>query len=150
MIEITFIYQTQNHKFNYPNNGKMENICKKLGQKLKLNYNDLLFIYNSKILETDKSFKDVANIFDKECNKMNILVVEKKKKEIRKEQINEYQIQINKILEIINTVRKNIESNENNNIKEIYEKYLDEFLSSENDIIKQFSLTYDMYKKINN
>ena len=53
---------------------KMKEICKKLSTKIQIELNELLFLYNGNIINTELIFKDIINEDDKERKKMNILV----------------------------------------------------------------------------
>ena len=52
----------------------MKDICQKLATKIERNLNSLVFLYGGSNLNFQLSFKDQANIIDKERNEMNILV----------------------------------------------------------------------------
>ena len=52
----------------------MKDICQKFANKIKRNVNSLIFLYGGNNLNFHLSFKDQANIIDKERNEMNILV----------------------------------------------------------------------------
>ena len=55
----------------------MENICNKFGTKIKMDINQLLFLYNGNKINLNSKFKEQINKIDNERNKMNILVYQK-------------------------------------------------------------------------
>ena len=57
---------------------KMKDICQKFATKIERNVNSLVFLYGGSNLNFQLSFKEQANIIDKERNKMNVLVYKMK------------------------------------------------------------------------
>ena len=55
-------------------NDKMRDICKKFENKIGINMNSLIFLYNGDQLNLDLSFNELANSIDKSNNEMKILV----------------------------------------------------------------------------
>ena len=69
MAEIVFIYEGSPINIQCNKNEKMKDICIKLGNKINLNLNSLIFLYGGNQLNLDKTFNEIT----KE-NKINILV----------------------------------------------------------------------------
>ena len=61
----------------------MKEIYNKFGNKVKIDVNKLYFMYNGNIINLELKYKQIINEIDKTKNKMNILVEEYKKEEIK-------------------------------------------------------------------
>ncbi len=55
----------------------MIEICKRFGNKIQTDINDLYFLYNGKIIYIELRYDEIANGFDKERKEVSILVINK-------------------------------------------------------------------------
>ena len=61
---------------------KMKDICQKFATKIERNVNSLVFLYGGSNLNFQLSFKEQANIIDKERNEMKVLVYKNESDEL--------------------------------------------------------------------
>ena len=79
MAQVVFSFNGNDIIIQCNINEKMEEILKKFCIKVGKEINSLYFIYSGNYLNNDElTFEEIANKEDKERNKMNILVTEKK------------------------------------------------------------------------
>ena len=83
MSIVNFLYKGTETTVQCQENEKMKEICNKLGNKVKIDVNKLYFMYNGNIINLELKYKQIINEIDKTKNKMNILVEEYKKEEIK-------------------------------------------------------------------
>ena len=83
MSIVNFLYKGVETTVQCQENEKMKEICNKYGNKVKLESNSLYFMYNGNIIDLKLKYKEIINEIDKTKNKMNILVEEYKKEEIK-------------------------------------------------------------------
>ena len=75
MAEVEFIYDGINTIIQCLMDEQMKEIIKKFQIKRMIeDRNDLIFLYDGKMLNMDLSFQDIANNIDKKRKKMNIIV----------------------------------------------------------------------------
>ena len=77
---INFIFLLNSKDFNEikaPREEIIKKVCNEYANKKSLNFDSLLFKYGGKEIDLNKKFDDLANIFDKNCNGMPILVYNK-------------------------------------------------------------------------
>ena len=71
---VIFTFEGINVKIQCSTNDKMKDICQKYANKIERNVNSLVFLYGGSNLNFQLSFKEQANIIDRERNEMSILV----------------------------------------------------------------------------
>ena len=86
---------------------KMKDICQKLATKIERNVNSLVFLYGGSNLNFQLSFKDQANIIDKERNEMKVLVYKNESDELSCPKCGE---KINLNTEKINDIKSSIKN----------------------------------------
>ena len=77
MSKVIFNYEGNNTTILCQENEKMTEICKKFGNKIQIDINDLYFLYNGKIINIELRYDEIANRFDKERKEVSILVINK-------------------------------------------------------------------------
>ena len=92
---------------------KIKDICQKFATKIKRDLDSFIFLYGGNNLNFQLSFKDQANIIDKERNEMNVLVYKSESDELACPKCGE-KIKLNS--EKINGIKSSI-NNINDNIK---------------------------------
>ena len=75
---VIFIFEGINIKIQCSTDDLMKDICQKYANKIGRNINSLVFLYGGSNLNFQLSFKEQANIIDKERNEMNVLVYKMK------------------------------------------------------------------------
>jgi surface protein len=85
----------------------MKDICQKLATKIERNVNSLVFLYGGSNLNFQLSFKDQANIIDKERNEMKVLVYKNESDELSCPKCGE---KINLNTEKINDIKSSIKN----------------------------------------
>ena len=90
---------------------KMKDICQKLATKIERNVNSLVFLYGGSNLNFQLSFKDQANIIDKERNEMKVLVYKNESDELSCPKCGE---KINLNTEKINDIKSSIKNIDDN------------------------------------
>ena len=90
---------------------KMKDICQKLATKIERNVNSLVFLYGGSNLNFQLSFKDQANIIDKERNEMKVLVYKNESDELSCPKCGE---KINLNSEKINDIKSSIKNIDDN------------------------------------
>ena len=96
-VNVIFTLDGVNLTIKCTTEDKMKDICKNYSTKINSNMNSLLFLYHGNKINFELSFKEQANILDRNNLKMKVLV---KKKEDNTNNIN------NNII-ISNTVKSN-------------------------------------------
>ena len=76
MSEVIFNYKGEQTIIQCQQNSKMKDICQNYSVKISKDISNLVFLYNGTQLKEDLNFIELANKFDKERNKMAILVTE--------------------------------------------------------------------------
>ena len=71
---VIFTFEGVNVKMQCSTDDKVKDICQKYSNKIGRNVNSLVFLYGGNHLNFQLSFKEQANIMDKERNEMNVLV----------------------------------------------------------------------------
>jgi hypothetical protein len=71
---VAFTFEGIKVKIQCSTNDKVKDICQKYANKIERNVNSLVFLYGGSNLNFQLSFKEQANIIDRERNEMNILV----------------------------------------------------------------------------
>ena len=74
MSTVTFIFDSVQTVIQCLKDDKMKNICQKFVNKIQIDLNSLIFLYNGNIINFELSFFEQANSLDKNNNKMTILV----------------------------------------------------------------------------
>ena len=77
MTEVTFIYEGIPNKIQCNNNDKMKDIINKFLIKVgksDIDNDNILYIYDAKIINNELTFIQQANEIDKNSNKMKIIV----------------------------------------------------------------------------
>ena len=77
MSKVIFNYKGENTIVLCQENEKMIEICKRYGNKIQIDINDLYFLYNGKIINIELRYDEIANRFDKERKEVAILVINK-------------------------------------------------------------------------
>ena len=75
---VIFTFEGINIKIQCSTDDLMKDICQKYANKIQRNVNSLIFLYGGSNLNFQLSFKEQANIIDKERNEMNVLVYKMK------------------------------------------------------------------------
>lgn len=75
MVEVEFNYKGVITNIKCIKNEKMKDICIKYAKKIKIDINNLLFLYNNKNLNKELTFEQYMNMEDKQIKKMNIIVL---------------------------------------------------------------------------
>ena len=111
---------------------KIKDICQNYANTIEKDINTLIFIYSGMLLNSDLTFEEQANMFDKERNQMNVLVFKydnyeyvcykcNQKFKINKEKKNDIILSVNNLKDIINGIKLNIDNiiktSNNNSIK---------------------------------
>lgn len=74
-IKINFLFNSEQiGNFEANKNEKMKDICEKISTNIKVPFDYLIFIYNSDKIDYEKTFEDIANNYDKQCQGITILV----------------------------------------------------------------------------
>ena len=73
-VNVIFSLDGVNLVIQCTTNEKLKDICQKYSAKIKKDLNSLLFLYEGNELNLESSFKDQANLIDKNNNEMKILV----------------------------------------------------------------------------
>ena len=76
MSKTTFLFNTKEITIQCTNEELMKDICQKFANKVKIDVNNLLFIYNGNQINKELTFEEQANSFDKIRNQINVLVSE--------------------------------------------------------------------------
>ena len=76
MTEVEFIYNGTPTIIHCNTDETIDNICQRFEIKLKLNKNNIYYLYSGQNLDRSKAFNEEANINDKERNKMSIIVMD--------------------------------------------------------------------------
>ena len=71
---VSFDFEGRIVKIQCSTDDKMKDICQKYANKIERNVNSLIFLYGGSNLNYQLSFKEQANIIDKERNEMSVLV----------------------------------------------------------------------------
>ena len=90
---------------------KMKDICQKLATIIERNVNSLIFLYGESNLNFQLSFKEQANIIDKERNEMKVLVYKNESDELICPKCGE---KINLNSEKINDIKSSIKNIDDN------------------------------------
>jgi len=118
---VIFSFEVRDISMHCSIDDKMKDICQKFANKIKRNFNSLYFLYGGNQLNFQLSFKEQANLIDKERNKMKVLVYKNdsdelscpkcgKKIYLNNEKINDIKSSINNINDIVKGVKLNIEN----------------------------------------
>ena len=117
---VIFTFEGVNVKVHCSTDDLMKDICQKFANKIERNVNSLIFLYGGNNLNFQLSFKEQANIIDKERNEMNVLVYKNlnefacpkcgEKINLNNEKINDIKSSIQKINYIIKDTKLMIES----------------------------------------
>ena len=99
---------------------KMKDICQKYANKIQRNVNSLIFLYGGSNLNFQLSFKDQANIIDKERNEMSVLVYKNENDlscpkcgeriNLNSDKINDIKTSINNINDTVKGLKFNLEN----------------------------------------
>ena len=84
MTEVEFIYEGKKSVIQCNLKDKMKDICNKYISKMRINVNNIYFLYGGKIIEEELRLEEVLNNDDKERNKMSIIVNINKRNVINK------------------------------------------------------------------
>ena len=98
---------------------KIKDICQNYANTIEKDINTLIFIYSGMLLNSDLTFEEQANMFDKERNQMNVLVFKydnyeyvcykcNQKFKINKEKKNDIILSVNNLKDIIKKCKFNI------------------------------------------
>jgi len=74
MAEVKFIYKTQNYIIQCKKNEVFKNICQKFSNKADVNFSSAYFLYDSKLIDLQLTFEQIAKGDDKRDNRMIVLV----------------------------------------------------------------------------
>ena len=117
---VIFIFEGINIKIQCSTDDLMKDICQKYANKIGRNVNSLIFLYGGSNLNFQLSFKEQANIIDKERNEMNVLVYKNlnefacpkcgEKINLNNEKINDIKSCIQKINDTVKDAKLMIES----------------------------------------
>ena len=119
---VSFDFEGRIVKIQCSTDDKMKDICQKYANKIERNVNSLIFLYGGSNLNYQLSFKEQANIIDKERNEMSVLVYKNEnelscpkcgeKINLNSDKINDIKTSINKVNDL-----KSATSNINDTIK---------------------------------
>ena len=104
---VIFNFQGVDIRIQCSKEEKMKDICQKLATKIERNVNSLVFLYGGSNLNFQLSFKDQANIIDKERNEMKVLVYKNESDELSCPKCGE---KINLNTEKINDIKSSIKN----------------------------------------
>ena len=76
MAKVEFMYEGQKIDVYCNENDKFSKVIQKFCSKAKKNMNDLCFLYNGKIVDTNLTFFNLANSFDKERKIISLIVTD--------------------------------------------------------------------------
>ena len=117
---VIFTFEGVNVKVHCSTDDLMKDICQKFANKIERNVNSLIFLYGGSNLNFQLSFKELANIIDKERNEMNVLVYKNlnefacpkcgEKINLNNEKINDIKSSIQKINDAVKDAKLMIES----------------------------------------
>ena len=74
MIQVDFNYESKKTIIQCNPDDTMESIIHKFLTKIENTSKELFFLYDGKLLESKKTFREIANNLDKSINKINIIV----------------------------------------------------------------------------
>ena len=117
---VIFTFEGINIKIQCSTDDLIKDICQKYANKIGRNVNSLVFLYGGSNLNFQLSFKEQANIIDKERNEMNVLVYKNlnefvcpkcgEKINLNNEKINDIKSSIQKINDTVKDAKLMIES----------------------------------------
>ena len=91
MTEVTFVYEGSPTIIQCNKEDKMNNICQKFASKMKVDVNNLIFLYGGDQVNKELKFEDQAVNIDKERQQMSIIV-----KNLNEDEQKDENIQISK------------------------------------------------------
>ena len=106
-VNVSFDFEGRIVKIQCSTDDKMKDICQKYANKIERNVNSLIFLYGGSNLNFQLSFKDQANIIDKERNEMKVLVYKNESDELSCPKCGE---KINLNTEKINDIKSSIKN----------------------------------------
>ena len=117
---VSFDFEGRIVKIQCSTDDKMKDICQKYANKIERNVNSLIFLYGGSNLNYQLSFKEQANIIDKERNEMSVLVYKNEndlscpkcgeKINLNSDKINDIKTSINNISDTIKGLKFSIEN----------------------------------------
>ena len=118
---IIFTFEGTEVKIQCSKEDKMKDICQKYASKIGRNINSLVFLYGGNYPNFQISFKEQANLIDREKNEMNIIVLKNESDELQcpkcgekinfnNEKINDIKSSINNINDIVKGAKLIIEN----------------------------------------
>jgi len=119
MSKVTFVFGGVEVIIQCTKEEKMKDICQRYANKIERNVNSLIFLYGGSNLNFELSFKDQANIMDKERNEMSVLVYKNENDEYicpkcgEKIKLNikdDIILSINNIKDVINGIKLSIDN----------------------------------------
>ena len=119
MSKVTFVFGGVEVIIQCTKEEKMKDICQRYVNKIERNVNSLIFLYGGSNLNFELSFKDQANIMDKERNEMSVLVYKNENDEYicpkcgEKIKLNikdDIILSINNIKDVINGIKLSIDN----------------------------------------
>ena len=82
-IKINFLFNSEHTgNFEANKNEKMKDICEKISEEIKVPFDYLIFIYKNENIDFDKTFEDIDNNYDQQCQGITILVYLKENSKI--------------------------------------------------------------------
>ena len=126
-IYVIFAFEGHNTKIPCSKEDKMKDICQKFANKINRNLNSLTFIYGGNIINFQLSFKEQANLIDKQRNEMTVLVY---KIGCNSSTSSEYSKKSNSKTEIVNVIFSfcgdniKIQCSKEDKMKDICQKYV--------------------------
>ena len=119
-VNVSFDFEGRIVKIQCSTDDKMKDICQKYANKIERNLNSLIFLYGGNNLNFELSFKEQANIIDKERNEMSVLVYKNEnelscpkcgeKINLNSDKINDIKTSINNINDTIKGLKFSIEN----------------------------------------
>jgi surface protein len=117
---VSFDFEGRIVKIQCSTDDKMKDICQKYANKIERNVNSLIFLYGGSNLNYQLSFKEQANIIDRERNEMSVLVYKNEnelscpkcgeKINLNSDKINDIKTSINNINDTIKGLKFSIEN----------------------------------------
>ena len=104
---VIFNFQGTDIRVQCSREEKMKDICQKFATNIERNVNSLVFLYEGSNLNFQLSFKDQANIIDKERNEMKVFVYKNESDELTCPKCSE---KINLNSEKINDIKSTIKN----------------------------------------
>ena len=82
MSKVIFEFKGSSHSISCYKEDRMKKIAQIFADKVGIHLNFLCFLYGGKIIDLNLKYKEIASLYDKVRNQMNIIAIEKEKENI--------------------------------------------------------------------